>query len=209
MFILGGIMAIIVEKRTRATVNDAWSAWSNTTVDSVTDGTFTSTDLVQYRTGYTAQLSDLTNATEVDAQGINNGTGVFDALMNIVTRHITADFTTKKLTTSDYAQVREGSIAAILAQAVQFTMQKPLIDKQVESEIAKTLLVERQTKGFDDDAKQKLLKQALDSWAVAYTVAKDANAIPDSIKVNPIDSIMKNAMDSLAIVNSNNPLGEA
>lgn len=74
---------------------------------------------------------------------------------------------------------------------------------------AQKSLINRQEKGFDDDAKQKLLKQTLDSWSVAYSVAQDANAIPDTIKVNVIDSITKNAMDSLSVTKSVDPLGEA
>lgn len=86
--------------------------------------------------------------------------------------------------------------------------QTTLVGKQGLSEDKKALLIVRQTAGFDDDAKQKLLKQALDSWAVAYSVAKDANSIPDSIKVNPIDSIMKSAMTSLSVAVTSDPLGQ-
>lgn len=86
--------------------------------------------------------------------------------------------------------------------------QTTLVGKQGISEDKKALLIVRQTAGFDDDAKQKLLKQALDSWAVAYSVAKDANSIPDSIKVNPIDSIMKSAMTSLSVAVTSDPLGQ-
>jgi hypothetical protein len=83
------------------------------------------------------------------------------------------------------------------------------------TEAQKTALIVRQTKGFDDDAKQKLLKQMLDSWSVAYSVAQDANSIPDTIKVNPIDNVTKSAMVSLGIMTEiqttlpDNPLGEA
>ena len=87
------------------------------------------------------------------------------------------------------------------------TSQTSLVTKQGVTEDKKALLVERQTKGFDDDAKQKLLKQALDSWSVAYSVAKDANSIPDSIKVDSIDSIMKSAMSGLTVNITTNPLG--
>lgn len=65
---------------------------------------------------------------------------------------------------------------------------------------AQKALINRQEKGFDDDAKQKLLKQTLDSWSVAYSVAQDANAIPDTITTSVIDSITKNAMSSLGVV---------
>jgi hypothetical protein len=198
----------IIEIRTRATVNDAWSAWSNLPIDSVTDGTFTHTDLVQYRMQSVVTIDSVTNATTV-ANGVTNGTGVFDVLMDSINLQVNSDYELGRLKGTDYATVRLGTMQAALQQAITFVLQKPLLEKQVASEEAKRLLVERQTKGFDDDAKQKLLKQALDSWSVAYSVAKDANAIPDTIKVNPIDSIMKSAMDALAITNTINPLGEA
>ena len=138
-----------------------------------------------------------------------NGNGAFDIFMRAIEAHLQEEYDNNRITSDQYPQVYLGALNSCLAQAVQFVLQKPIIERQAASEESKKLLIERQTKGFDDDAKQKLLKQALDSWAVAYSVAKDANAIPDAIKVNPIDSIMKNAMDALNIVKTNNPLGEA
>lgn len=86
--------------------------------------------------------------------------------------------------------------------------QKALLGSQKISEDKKADLIVRQTAGFTDDAKQKLLKQSLDSWAVAYSVAKDANSIPDSIKVDAIDTLMKSAMTGIGITTvQNNPLG--
>lgn len=136
------------------------------------------------------------------------GDGVFDVMMQAVVAHLTVEYTARRITSDQYPQIYLGSLQTALTQAVSYVLQRPIVEKQTDTEVSKKLLVERQTKGFDDDAKQKLLKQALDSWSVAYSVAQDVNAIPDSIKVNPIDSIMKNAMDSLAIVKTNNPLNE-
>lgn len=136
------------------------------------------------------------------------GSGAFDVFMQAIVAHLTVEYDKRRITSDAYPQIYLGAMQTALAQAVTFALQKPLVEKQATSEEAKTGLIIRQTKGFDDDAKQKLLKQALDSWSVAYSVAQDANSIPDAIKVNPIDSIMKNAMDALDIVKSNNPLGE-
>lgn len=109
--------------------------------------------------------------------------------------------------------VKQEQIEVSIAQKTEVPLdgieKRKFIVAQTATEGSKKLLVERQTKGFDDDAKQKLLKQSLDSWSVAYSVAQDANAVPDTIKVNPIDSIMKNAMDSLSISTTINPLGQA
>jgi len=130
------------------------------------------------------------------------GDGVFDKLMQMVNLHIDDQFTKGRLKGADYATVYLGALQTVIAQSVSFTLQKGTTDAQIA-------LIERQTKGFDDDAKQKLLKQALDSWSVAYSVAQDQNSIPDSIKVNSIDSVMKNAMDALEITVTNDPIGEA
>lgn len=197
----------IIEQRTRALITDSWGAWSNLPVDSVTDGTFTDTDLIQYRFNTEITISDVTdNVSEVDSAIV--GTGVFDDMMETVTKHLEYQFTQGRIIGSEYATVYLGAIQTTMTEAVRFVLQKDIAAKQGLTEDAKIALIQRQTKGFDDDAKQKLLKQALDSWSVAYSVAQDANSVPDSIKVNPIDSIMKNAMDNLGIVKSNDPLGE-
>lgn len=202
-------MAItIIEIRTRATVNDEWGAWSNLPVDAVTDGTFTDTDTTQYRVQSVIQASDITDATTV-VNGVSDGTGVFDIFMDAINLQINSDYDQGRLTGTDYATVRLGSMQTALQQAVAFVLQKPKAEYEVQETLpAQKALIERQAKGFDDDAKQKLLKQVLDSWSVAYSVAKDANAIPDTIKVNPIDSIALNAMSSLGIAVTTDPIGE-
>lgn len=71
------------------------------------------------------------------------------------------------------------------------------------------LLVERQKAGFDDDAKGKLLKQVMDSWAVGFSVSQTDISVPDSIKVNVLDSITSNIMTGLNITKKSDPLGES
>ena len=71
------------------------------------------------------------------------------------------------------------------------------------------MLVDRQKQGFDDDAKGKLLKQVMDSWAVGFSVSQTDISVPDSIKVNVLDSITKNIMTGLNITKTSDPLGEA
>jgi len=142
------------------------------------------------------------------AQTMVQGNGVFDKLMEAVNVHLALQLLEGRITGTDYANVYLASMVEAMKQSITFVLQKPISERQAISEEAKTTLIIRQTKGFDDDAKQKLLKQALDSWSVAYSVAQDANSIPDAIKVNPIDSIMKSAMDALSITKINNPLGE-
>jgi len=145
-------------------------------------------------------ITELTDGTLVNKEW--EGTGIFDVMIKAVNGNVEGQRQKGYITGEKYADVYLGSMQSVIAQSMQFLLQRD----QVAAQIA---LVERQTKGFDDDAKQKLLKQTLDSWSVAYSVAQDANSIPDSIKVNSIDSVMKNAMDSLSITVSNDPIGEA
>jgi hypothetical protein len=150
-------------------------------------------------------IEDLTSGnitTNTDGDYEWTGTGVFDKLISAVNQNIKVQFDSGRLTSETYGEVYLGSMQSVISQSMQFLLQEKVQEAQIE-------LIARQTKGFDDDAKQKLLKQALDSWSVAYSVAQDANSIPDSIKVNPIDSIMKDAMDSLEITVTNDPIGES
>ena len=136
----------------------------------------------------------------VGASTLEDGGYVGD-LLDIALAHLGKSRDAGQLTDELAGEVYASTINAAMVQAITFALKK-------DTAIAQEALIARQTKGFDDDAKQKLLKQALDSWSVAYSVAKDSNSIPDAIKVNPIDSVMKNAMDSLGITVSNNPIGE-
>lgn len=95
----------------------------------------------------------------------------------------TADLALKAAQTDNYAKQALNTVAATATEG------------------SKKLLVERQTKGFDDDALQKLLKQALDSWSVAYSVSTSANAIPTAITVPTIDAIMAKAKTGLQVSN--------
>lgn len=85
--------------------------------------------------------------------------------------------------------------------------QTTLTQKQILVEETKKLLLERQIKGFNDDAKQKILKQCTDTWSVGYSVAKDEYSIPDLVNVNTMDSIAKSILTDLSITVSNNPIG--
>lgn len=85
--------------------------------------------------------------------------------------------------------------------------QTTLTQKQILVEETKKLLLERQIKGFNDDAKQKILKHCTDTWSVGYSVAKDEYSIPDLVNVDTIDSIAKSILTDLSITVSNNPIG--
>ena len=199
-----------VQKKTRASINGSWSPWAVTT----DAPPYTNTTTVEYRPvdAIDVYIEDLTyGRIGVDADGADVwlGTGVFDRIMGAVNGNIKVQYDNGRLKDADYAQVYLGGLQASINSAIQFLLQEKTAEAQAALTTKQQALVERQTQGFDDDAKQKLLKQALDSWSVAYSVAQYANSIPDSIKVNVIDSIMKNAYTALGITKANDPIGEA
>jgi hypothetical protein len=181
-------------------------------------------------------IEELTRNVVTQQDYTVTGDGVFDDVMEAVNMHIQAQYDAGRINGSDFATVYLGALQTALQQSIGFVLQREKVEaeiegieantlltnakkntednntvvkeKQIANEIAKEALLQRQTKGFDDDAKQKLLKQMLDSWSVAYSVAKDANSIPDSIKVNPIDSTLKSALDSLNINVTTDPLNQ-
>lgn len=210
-------MALSILKRTRAFDTDAWSAWASTT----DAPPYVDTPLVEYRvesnTNITIdQLTAGSIATDAEGKSYWTGTGYFDVIMSAVNGNIKCEYESGRIVGVQYAEVYLSALQGALQTALGLLLQEKEAETKADINIEQKellkrqqALVERQTRGFDDDAKQKLLKQALDSWSVAYSVAQDANSIPDSIKVNVIDSIMKNAYTSLGIIKTNDPIGEA
>ena len=139
-------------------------------------------------------IADVTNGT-LDASNNWVGTGVFDKLVNAVNKNIEGQYNKGRITGSDYAQVYLSSLQTVISQSIQYALQEKVAEAQID-------LYTRQKNGFDDDAKQKLLKILMDTWAVAYSTAPDAASIPDAIKIAALDKITENAMTSLGILES-------
>jgi len=224
-------VSIIIEKRTRATIDDQWSNWSETT----DTPPYNNTDLIEYRVANDINIDDLTNGTiKYDSNNAEYkwiGTGIFDTLVNAVVGNIKIEYDSGRIAGAEYANVYLGSLQTVINTAATLWMQQPeteakigLVKEQIAASQAETKredsiasaknavsaeqkellkkqqeLTARQTKGFDDNAMQKLLKQTLDSWSVAYSVAQDANSIPNTIKVNAIDTIATKACNNLGI----------
>lgn len=209
-------MSISILKRTRASDTAAWSAWASTT----DAPPYINTGLVEYRTSVDTSITidQLTNG-KIDVDSENRaywtGTGYFDIIMSAVNGNVKCEYESGRIVGVQYADVYLGALQGALNTAATLLLQRQDAEAKTDVSIEQKellkkqqLLVERQAKGFDDDAKQKLLKQTLDSWSVAYSVAQDANSIPDTIKVNVIDSVMKNAYEALGIAVTTNPIGE-
>lgn len=210
-------MSISILKRTRASDTAAWSAWASTT----DVPPYENTTLVEYRTSVATSITidQLTNgniATDAEGKSYWEGTGYFDVIMGAVNGNVKCEYESGRIVGVQYADVYLGALQGALNTAATLLLQRQDAEAKTDVSIEQKellkkqqLLVERQTKGFDDDAKQKLLKQVMDGWSIAYSVAQDANAIPDTIKVNVIDSVTANAMANLGIVKTTNPLNEA
>ena len=136
-------------------------------------------------------LSDLTNANSV-TNGISNGTGALDKLMNTINLYIDDQYNRGRIKGTDYANVLLNSIQSVLSASLQFILN----EKVNEAQIA---LYDRQKEGFADDAKQKLLKTLLDTWSVGYSSAPSAHAIPDAITGPTLDKVAENAISALGI----------
>jgi hypothetical protein len=142
-------MAIIVEQRTRAVNTDPWGNWSNTDVDSVTDGTFTDTDTTQFRIRNTSNVSapDLTglidsalnSPTTINIADITqnlqattnsegdvsvSGDGYFDDLMETINTQLKAQYDSGRITGVTYANVYTALFQTALGQAMQFALNK-------------------------------------------------------------------------------------
>ena len=87
--------------------------------------------------------------------------------------------------------------------------QTTLTQKQILVEETKKLLLERQIKGFNDDAKQKILKHCTDTWSIGYSVAKDEHSIPYLVNVDTMDSIANSILTDLSITVSKNPIAKS
>jgi hypothetical protein len=78
-----------------------------------------------------------------------------------------------------------------------------IVEVSNQEKFSNIAFVQRQKEGFEDDAKQKILKHILDSWSVAFSVAPGENGIPDTIKTPTIDHLMRSMLGALDTVEPN------
>jgi len=78
-------------------------------------------------------IKDLTSNVIVDPEYNVSGDGVFDDLMETITKHITAQYDAGKITGPEYATVYLGALQSVLAESVKYLMEdanKELIEAQ-------------------------------------------------------------------------------
>ena len=75
-------------------------------------------------------IDDVTNSPLVE-DGVTDGTGTFDILMNKVSAYIEDQSQKGRLKGPDYANVLLGSIQAVLAQSMQYELQESKIEAEI------------------------------------------------------------------------------
>ncbi len=190
-------MTITIEKRTRTTSEDIWSSWGVTT----DVAPFVNTELVEYRVANTTLLSDtfLTSnvSTVSDGNGIKSvlGEGIFDNLMETVTKHIDAQFENGRIKGADYATVYLGSLQTVLTQSVQYAIgglqaidKQRTTDQQLAVMKAQEELYTRQKLAFDDNKYQKLFEAQLNYNGMVFQDATTPDVLDVALeaKVNDV-----------------------
>lgn len=103
-------------------------------------------------------VSDLTNSTGV-TNGVADGTGVFDKLMNTVNSYLDDQYTRGRLKGTDYANVLLGSIQSVVAQSMQYLLQEQLTEAQVDDVRKGIELKEKQLEIAEIDRLTKLYEK--------------------------------------------------
>ena len=128
------------------------------------------------------ELTDLTNTTEV-ANGVSNGTGTFDKLMNSVNLYLDDQYENGRLKGTDYANVLLGSIQTVLAQSVQYTLQERLLEAQVD-DVRKGIEVKDQQIANMVDELLTTAKQRLDiDKGIEIKEAQKSNLVAEGLNI--------------------------
>ena len=108
----------------------------------------------------TVKISRLTNAQKNKP---NNGTGIFDELMEQVNNHIEYQFDKGRLTGPDFAQVYLGSIQSTIAEAIKFLLQEQesdlraeLLEAQVQTELLNQIALRAQISAAEAELPLKI-----------------------------------------------------
>lgn len=136
------------------------------------------------------ELSNLTDSTNAD-----NGTGVFDKLIQSIEQHIESQYKAGRITGSDYWSVYLGSMQSALSESVKFLLseqqaakQADLLNEQILSEQKKN-----EPGGLIDLEKQKNQEQI--DLIIAQTAAQY-----ESIDASRKDTNRKNLLNSKQVI---------
>lgn len=138
-----------------------------------------------------------TSIVEQDGIDVVIGDGYFDKIMDTINKHVKVQVDNGRIKGEQYPVIYAQLLAEALRVTQQIVLQQPISDASVKSEEAKTELYKRQAKGFDDDAKTKILKELGTIYGLAFSVAKDDPnlEIPKCIRGNTLDNLASDLLD--------------
>lgn len=90
-------------------------------------------------------------------------TGIFDELMKAVDYHINEQYTSNRITGSDYANVYLGSMQAVLQQSMQYALQEPLLEVQAATAYTERVLKDKEAAKLGLDNVMRLSEAARDA----------------------------------------------
>lgn len=121
-------------------------------------------------------VTDLTNGAIVGDEW--QGTGIFDVLINAVNDNIKIQYDQGRITGTDYANVYLASMQAVIAQSMQYVLEKKNKEVQVDNGLkqqevmdAQIALYNRQRESFDDNKYQKLLEAQMNYNSMIFPEA--------------------------------------
>lgn len=138
-------------------------------------------------------IEQVTNGSVVN--GAWTGPGIFDVLMDAVTKNIDIQHAKNLISGKDYAQVYLGAMQAVLQQSIAYAIQhRDMVEKELsgakQREVldAQKDLYTRQKESFDDNKYQKVLEAQMNYNAMTYADT-DKPTIPDIARNNLISDI--------------------
>ena len=181
-------MTLEVYKKSRTVDTDVWGEWVITT----DAPPYINTTLVEYKinTSIDIEISDITDATTVE-----DGTGIFDALMQAATLHINSQIDKNYLTQGEAGEVYATTIQTAMQQSIQFILQKKKMESDLETAAkqrdvmtTQQALYARQTTAFDDNKYQKLFDSQLNYNGIVFQDADSPDVLDVALeaKVNDV-----------------------
>lgn len=136
------------------------------------------------------ELTNLTDSTNAD-----NGTGVFDKLIQSVEQHIESQYKAGRITGNDYSSVYLGSMQSVLSESVKFLLSEQQVEKEVD--LLSEQIISEQKKneagGLIDLEKKKNQEQI--DLIIAQTAAQY-----EGIDASRKDTNRKNLLNSKQVI---------
>lgn len=140
------------------------------------------------------ELSNLTDSTNAD-----NGTGVFDKLIQAVEQHILSQHKAGRITGSDYADVYLGSMQSVLSESVKFLLTEQQAEKQAELIAEQVISEQRKNEpGGLIDLEKKKNQEEID-----LIIAQTASQY-EGIDASRKDTNRKNLLNSKQVIKIGN-----